>query len=251
MLSLAFLRQRLDLIGHKADVTAPAPAAWRCWPRFGRASSRAAPCSASDLRPNLPRGVPGDKIHDPHSDRARPVVCRHSSYGRRDEGEGRHRITRGSRIASSRVDRQLAEKALHAKAKFKLKSPELAEGSHQPSLSGPGGIVARVEVQPNKLVVHDSTIPNRPVPRPAPPPDRAAAASEQQPCRCCRSREPGIRSSRDIQTDCANLHVDGSPHVIRLRRTTLWHLDAGSGRRPTTSRRYLPTGSVLRSAAVR
>src|SRR5690348_5824784 len=37
---------------------------------------------------------------------------------------------------------------------------------------------------------------------------------------------------RDIQTDCANLHVDGSPHVIRLRRTTLWHLDAENGRRP-------------------
>src|SRR5258706_14817862 len=28
------------------------------------------------------------------------------------------------------------------------------------------------------------------------------------------------------------LHVDGSPHVIRLRRATLWHCDAGSGRRP-------------------
>jgi hypothetical protein len=37
---------------------------------------------------------------------------------------------------------------------------------------------------------------------------------------------------RDIQTDRGNLHVDGSPHVIRLRRTTLWHFDAGSGRRP-------------------
>src|SRR5712664_84478 len=36
----------------------------------------------------------------------------------------------------------------------------------------------------------------------------------------------------DIQTDRGNLHVDGSPHVIRLRRTTLWHCDAGSGRRP-------------------
>src|SRR5712671_2044961 len=36
----------------------------------------------------------------------------------------------------------------------------------------------------------------------------------------------------DIQTDRGNLHVDGSPDVIRLRRTTLWHLDAGSGRRP-------------------
>ena len=36
----------------------------------------------------------------------------------------------------------------------------------------------------------------------------------------------------NIQTDRGNLHVDGSPDVIRLRRTTLWHLDAGSGRRP-------------------
>ena len=34
----------------------------------------------------------------------------------------------------------------------------------------------------------------------------------------------------DIQTDRGNLHVDGSSHVIRLQRTTLWHLDAGSGR---------------------
>src|SRR5215475_14196167 len=37
---------------------------------------------------------------------------------------------------------------------------------------------------------------------------------------------------RDIQTDRGNLHADGSPHVIRLRRTTLWHFDAASGRRP-------------------
>ena len=36
----------------------------------------------------------------------------------------------------------------------------------------------------------------------------------------------------DIQTDRGNLHADGSSHVIRLQRTTLWHLDAGSGRRP-------------------
>src|SRR5207342_772685 len=36
----------------------------------------------------------------------------------------------------------------------------------------------------------------------------------------------------DIQPDRGNLHLDGSPHVIRLRRTTLWHFDAGSGRRP-------------------
>jgi hypothetical protein len=32
----------------------------------------------------------------------------------------------------------------------------------------------------------------------------------------------------DIQTDRGCLHVDGSPHVIRLRRTTLWHSDAGA-----------------------
>src|SRR5262245_34578169 len=36
----------------------------------------------------------------------------------------------------------------------------------------------------------------------------------------------------NIQTDRGNLHVDGSPHVIRFRRNTLWHFDAGSGRRP-------------------
>src|SRR4029450_9291818 len=40
----------------------------------------------------------------------------------------------------------------------------------------------------------------------------------------------------DIQTDRGNLHVAGAlPHVMRLRRTTLWHCDAGSGRRPPTS----------------
>src|SRR5665647_2520910 len=33
----------------------------------------------------------------------------------------------------------------------------------------------------------------------------------------------------DIQTDHGNLHVDGSPHVIRLRRTTLWHSMPGAG----------------------
>src|SRR4051812_17979431 len=33
----------------------------------------------------------------------------------------------------------------------------------------------------------------------------------------------------DIQTDRGNLHVDGSPHVIRLRRTTLWHSMPGAG----------------------
>src|SRR4249919_1963268 len=41
----------------------------------------------------------------------------------------------------------------------------------------------------------------------------------------------------DIQTDRGNLHVDGSPDVIRLRRTTLWHLEAGSGRRPPHQKR--------------
>ena len=43
---------------------------------------------------------------------------------------------------------------------------------------------------------------------------------------------PNCNVLRDNQTDRGNLHVDGSPHVIRLRRTTLWHFDAGSGRRP-------------------
>ena len=33
----------------------------------------------------------------------------------------------------------------------------------------------------------------------------------------------------DIQTDRGNLHVDGSSHVIRLRRTTLWHSMPGAG----------------------
>jgi hypothetical protein len=35
----------------------------------------------------------------------------------------------------------------------------------------------------------------------------------------------------DIHTDRGNLHLDGSPHVIRTT-ITLWHCDAGSGRRP-------------------
>ena len=35
-----------------------------------------------------------------------------------------------------------------------------------------------------------------------------------------------------IQTNRGNLHVDDSPHVIRLTTITLWHSDAGSGRRP-------------------
>jgi hypothetical protein len=42
----------------------------------------------------------------------------------------------------------------------------------------------------------------------------------------------------DIQTDRGNSHVDGSPHVIRLRRTTLWHFDAESGRRPPHQERH-------------
>jgi hypothetical protein len=50
-------------------------------------------CSASDLGPNLARGVQGHTIHHPRSDPARSMVCRHSSCGRRDEREGRHRIT--------------------------------------------------------------------------------------------------------------------------------------------------------------
>ena len=33
----------------------------------------------------------------------------------------------------------------------------------------------------------------------------------------------------EIQTDHGNLHVDGSPHVIHLRRTTLWHSMPGAG----------------------
>src|ERR1700730_630444 len=43
-----------------------------------------------------------------------------------------------------------------------------------------------------------------------------------------------------IQTDRGNLHVDGSTHVIRLLRTTLWHSNAGSGRRPPHQNRKSP-----------
>jgi len=39
----------------------------------------------------------------------------------------------------------------------------------------------------------------------------------------------------DIQTDRANLHVDGSPHVIRLTTIILWHFDAGKRTPSTTS----------------
>ena len=49
------------------------------------------------------------------------MVRRHSSYGRRDEGKGRIRITGKGRIAGSQNDRQVAEKAFYAKTKFKLK----------------------------------------------------------------------------------------------------------------------------------
>ena len=48
------------------------------------------------------------------------MVCRHSSCGRRNGREGGHRITGRRRIASSRHHKRLAEKALHAKTKFKL-----------------------------------------------------------------------------------------------------------------------------------
>src|SRR6516164_1912304 len=36
----------------------------------------------------------------------------------------------------------------------------------------------------------------------------------------------------DIQTDRGNLHLDGSPHGDSSTTITLWHFDAGSGRRP-------------------
>jgi len=48
------------------------------------------------------------------------MVRRYLSYGYRDEGLGRIRITRRGRIAGSRLDKRLAEKALHAKTKIKL-----------------------------------------------------------------------------------------------------------------------------------
>ena len=86
------------------------------------AAIRRAPCLAQLLicvqAPR--RGVQGHTIHRPRSDRARAMVRRHSSRERRDEGEGRIRITRRGRIAGSRNDKRLAEKALHTKVKFKL-----------------------------------------------------------------------------------------------------------------------------------
>jgi hypothetical protein len=49
----------------------------------------------------------------------------------------------------------------------------------------------------------------------------------------------------DIQTDRGNLHVDGSPHVIRLTTITLWHFDAGSGRRPPhQTRTFSPVAAM-------
>jgi hypothetical protein len=45
----------------------------------------------------------------------------------------------------------------------------------------------------------------------------------------------------DIQPDRGNLHLDGSPHVIRTT-ITLWHFDAGSGRRPP--HQNLPSGPL-------
>ena len=76
------------------------------------------PCSASVQ--NLTCGVQRHTIHPPRPDRARGMVCLHSSFGRRDEGEGRHLITRGRRIAGSRDDRRLAEKAPHTRTKVRL-----------------------------------------------------------------------------------------------------------------------------------
>ena len=86
-----------------------------------RASSRAAPCSASDLRPKLARGVQRHTIHPPRSNPARAMVRRYLSCGCRDEGEGRIRITQRCRIDGARPDKRLAEKAaLYAKIKIKL-----------------------------------------------------------------------------------------------------------------------------------
>jgi hypothetical protein len=48
------------------------------------------------------------------------MVRRYLSCGRRGEGKGRIRITRRGKIAGSRPDKRLAEKALYAKSKIKL-----------------------------------------------------------------------------------------------------------------------------------
>jgi hypothetical protein len=49
----------------------------------------------------------------------------------------------------------------------------------------------------------------------------------------------------EIQTDRGNFHVDGSPHVIRLRRTTLWHSMPGAGVVHHINRRKRTFGSKL------
>jgi hypothetical protein len=100
-----------------------APAASPRWLQC--AAPRRAPRRCAFAQPliwieTLPRGVPGHTIHPPRSDRARAMVRRHLSCGRRDEGEGRNRITRKGRTAGSRHDKPLADKALHAKTKIKL-----------------------------------------------------------------------------------------------------------------------------------
>ena len=59
------------------------------------------------------------------------MVRRSLSYGRRDEGEGRIRITRRGRIAGSRHDKRLAEKAFYAKTKFKLTLVDQGSGKRR------------------------------------------------------------------------------------------------------------------------
>src|ERR1035437_8162744 len=51
----------------------------------------------------------------------------------------------------------------------------------------------------------------------------------------------------EIQTDRGNLHVDVLLHVIRLTTITLWHLDAGSRRRPP--HQTLPSAHSITSSA--
>ena len=63
------------------------------------------------------------------------MVRRHSSYGRRDEGEDRHRVARGGGIAGSRPDKRLAETALHAKSKIKL-TPTFLDGPGRRKATG-------------------------------------------------------------------------------------------------------------------
>jgi hypothetical protein len=67
-----------------------------------------------------PRGVPGHTIHHPRSNRARAMVSGYIHPAGVEMKGGCIRITRRGRIAGSRVDRQLAEKALHAKTKIRL-----------------------------------------------------------------------------------------------------------------------------------